>query len=151
MIPDFERLIQDFIKIMQISGNEYSRDFFKIEELPAPHVPPTKIPEGNVAVYTFFWEDQCLKVGKVGPNSNARYTSQHYNPKSSISNLSKSILSNGLDFGMPQLREDNVGKWIKENIDRVNVILDMQEDWSFILNFFEAYLQLRLKPKFEGG
>ena len=102
-----------------------------------------------MAVYEFLWRDVCLKVGKVGPNSQARYTSQHYSPSSSNSNLAKSIVSARADLGVPDITESNVGAWIKSNVDRVNFLLDAE--WGIpVLTLLESFLQCRLRPRFEG-
>ena len=88
-------------------------------------------------------------VGKVGPNSKARYTSQHYNPKSSNSNLAKSILKEKENLGLAHLDEANVGAWIKKETDRTNLLLDATIGIP-ILSFLESFLQCRLRPQFEG-
>jgi hypothetical protein len=59
----------------------------------------------------------------VGPKSQARYTSQHYNPQSSNSNLAESLLSVGSELGLSELSESNASTWIKNNVDRVNFLL----------------------------
>ena len=64
---------------------------------------PLRLPANRAAVYIFKWNDTYLKVGKVNANSNARYQSQHYNPNSSKSNLSKSLLGDIL--GSPVIIE----------------------------------------------
>jgi len=46
-----------------------------------------------MAVYVFSKGPDVLKVGKVGAKSQARYTSQHYNPGSAMSTLAASILA----------------------------------------------------------
>ena len=102
-----------------------------------------------MAVYVFVWNDICLKVGKVGPNSNARYTSQHYNPRSSNSNLAKSILQAKDNLGLINVSESNVGAWIKSNTDRINILLDANLGIP-VVTLLESFLQCRLHPKFEG-
>ena len=104
--------------------------------------------KGEMAVYTFFYGDQCLKVGQVGPNSNARYRYQHYgfNAKST---LAKSLVNDKtLNLG---LNETNVGEWIKNNCDRYDVIIKVPEKKSkLLLNLYEGALQYCLGPKYEG-
>ena len=82
---------------------------------------PLQLPANNAAVYIFKWNNNYLKVGKVNANSNARYQSQHYNPSSSKSNLSKSILNN-IEF-QELLGDGNAGEWLKINTTRVVLIL----------------------------
>ena len=81
-----------------------------------PHTPAT-LKRGTMGIYTFLYNEEFLKSGKAGPNSNARFSNQHYLPRSSQSNLSKSILKDPAmqDLG---ITEDNVGDWIKKNTRR---------------------------------
>jgi len=141
-------LICDFYKVAELSGVELPSNALGFEVLPAPHSPPSALPRGMMAVYVFFWRGQCLKVGKVGPKSKARYTSHHYNSKSSNSNLSKSILAAREAMGIDTC-EETAGAWIKNNADRVNYHLD-EKFGIRVLSLFESYLQCRLKPMFEG-
>jgi len=100
-----------------------------------------------MAVYSFFLGNDCLKIGKAGPNSNSRYNSQHYNPKDSKSNLANSIL---LDKNFPvKIKSEEIGNWIKNNTQRINILIDSKFG-IYVLNFIEAYLQLVFKPKYEG-
>jgi hypothetical protein len=101
------------------------------------------------AIYSFFWSGRCLKVGKVGDKSHARFTSQHYMPGSSNSNLAKSLLKVKIKLQLPTLSEENVGEWIERHTDRVNVFIPR----SFgipILSLLEVFMQCRLTPMFEG-
>ena len=102
------------------------------------------------AVYIFIneFEGKCYKVGKVGTNSNARYQSQHYTSASSGSNLAKSILN---DYSLNDKIEiqENVGTWIKQNTTRINLKLKSNRG-AFALSLLEAFVQNRLKPKYEG-
>jgi len=146
---DFERLVCDFAPIAEISGVRLPVDAIDVEVLSKPHLPSSMLPQGKMAVYVFLWGDLCLKVGKVGPRSKERYTSQHYNPKSSQSNLAKSILNRGVEIGLPRLTEDSVGDWIRAETDRVNFLLDIE--WGMpVLSLMESFLQCRLRPHFEG-
>jgi len=149
MIPEMKILVNDFIKVAHLAGANLVEDDLVIQILPAPHRPPSLLPNGKMAVYIFFWNEKCLKVGKVGQNSNARYTSQHYNPRSSNSNLAKSILLGKDKLGLPSVSETNVGAWIKSNTDRINILLDSRHGIP-ALTLLESFLQCRLRPYFEG-
>lgn len=142
-------LIADFAQVAKLVGISLPEAAITSEELPAPHLPPRDLPKGKMAVYVFWWGDQCLKVGKVGPRSQARYTSQHYNPKSSGSNLGKSILKEKEKLGWTNLDEANVGEWIKKETNRTNLLLDATIGIP-ILSLLESFLQCRLRPHFEG-
>ncbi len=149
MLPDPQPLIRDFRIVADLAGVRVSDNALSVEKLPAPHTPPTALPNGKMAVYVFVWKEQCLKVGKVGANSQARYTSQHYAPSSSNSNLAKSILSARDALGLSGMSESNVGSWIKANVDRLNFLLDVGCGVP-VLTLLESFLQCRLRPRFEG-
>jgi hypothetical protein len=146
---DANTLINDFRKVAEIAGISLSQNSLTFESLPAPHTPPSALPKGKTAIYVFLWKGECLKVGKVGPNSHARYTHQHYSPLSSKSNLAKSILSAHSTLGIPSVSESNIGAWIKSNVDRINFLLDARCGIP-TLSLLEGFLQCRLKPRFEG-
>ncbi len=102
-----------------------------------------------MAVYSFFHDGICLKVGKVGAKSQARYVSQHYIPNSSMSNLAKSLLNSRDWVQRFSLTEQGIGPWIKESTDRINLILPDTAGLD-VLSLLEAFLHCRWKPKFEG-
>ena len=141
---NWEALIDDFLQVAHLSGIVLSPDMLTIETLP-PRTRAGSLPKNRIAVYIFFWNDQCLKVGKAGPNSNARYFSQHYNPKSSKSNLAKSILKDRDNLGLVYLTEATVGDWIIENTTRTNILVDKAVGIP-VLSLLESYLQCRLNP-----
>jgi hypothetical protein len=90
-----------------------------------------------------------LKVGKAGPNSGARYTSQHYNAASAPSTLAASLLKEGHEIGVNGLSVESAGEWIKSNTSRINFLLKV-ECGVPALTLLESFLQCRLKPRFEG-
>lgn len=114
-----------------------------------PHRQPPNQPGGMPAVYAFFYQGRCLKCGQVGPNSGPRYTSQHYNQKSSSSNLAKTLVEKGHEIGLRTVAEAEIGGWIKANTARANVLLPTAID-KRTLNFVEAFFHLLWKPVFEG-
>lgn len=142
-------LVEDFHHVASIARVALPEGSLLVEPQLAPHRPPAALPKGKSAVYVFFWGDQCLKVGKVGPKSQARYTSQHYSPASSNSNLAKSILSARDELGLTDVTEASVSDWIKANTDRYNFLLDVSLRID-VLTLLEAFLQCRLQPRFEG-
>jgi hypothetical protein len=142
-------LAGDFRKVARLAGVVLPASALSIERLPAPHKRPSALPPGRMAVYVFFWNGQCLKVGKAGPKSQARFTSQHYIAASSNSNLAKSLIAYHGDTGFPGISESNVGEWIKVNVGRVNFLLDVGCGIP-VLTLLESFLQCRLKPRFEG-
>lgn len=108
---------------------------------------PLALPANSAAVYIFKWNDHYLKVGKVNSNSNARYQSQHYNPASSGSNLSKSLLSDTAFQAL--LGDSNVGEWIKANTTRFNILIPSNLGKNFV-HFAEAFFILKCNPRFEN-
>ena len=146
---DIEQLIGDFLEVTAKSGAPIQGPDLTYEILGCPHKSPTKLPHGKMAVYVFTHSDRCLKVGKVGPNSQPRYTSHHYNPASSGSNLSKSIVNDPELSTSDDLNMETVGDWVKKNTLRINFLLDASLGIP-VLNLLEAFLQCRLHPKFEG-
>jgi hypothetical protein len=101
---------------------------------------PLALPLNTAAVYIFKWNNHYLKVGKVNPNSNARYQYHHYNPDSSGSNLSKSLL-NEPEF-QALLGDGNVGEWLKTNTSRFNILIPENLDKKFV-HFAEAFFILK--------
>jgi len=154
-----EKLVEDFLKVANIAGISLTPREIEIEILSAPHCQPPRLPTGKKAIYVFSAAELCLKVGKAGPNSNPRFTSQHYNPKSSRSNLAKSILrskpllKSKIDtprhVEIDQLSEENIKSWIETNSTRYHFFIDSKHD-DLTLSLFEAFVQCRLKPLFEG-
>ena len=146
---DPKELISDFIKAAALAGIQMPMNCISHEVLPAPHNAPRNLQQGKMAVYVFSWKGPCLRVGKVGTRSQARYTSQHYNAGSSNSNVAKSILKDQVAMGISGLSEANIGEWIRKNTDRINFIMD-EEVGVPVLSLLETFLQCRLKPKYEG-
>jgi len=102
-----------------------------------------------MAVYLFSYGTSVLKIGKAGPNSGARYTSQHYNAASAASTLAGSLLKGGNEIGVTSLTVESAGEWIKTNTDRINFLMKV-ECGVPTLTLLESFLQCRLKPRFEG-
>jgi len=144
-----EAAIDDFRTVARLAGIEMPNGAISIESLSAPHVPPTRLPFGKMAVYVFSKGPEVLKVGKVGVKSQARYTRQHYNPGSAMSTLAASILADRERLGLGDVDEASVGRWIRENIDRVNFLMDERFGIP-VLSLLETFLQCRLKPRYEG-
>lgn len=104
---------------------------------------------GKVAVNVFVHDGRCLKVGKAGSKCRARYVSQHYNPDSAGSNLAKSLLGDASAFGEAPPERAAVGDWIRAHCDRIDFLLDAVRGMA-VLTLLEAFIQCRLRPKYEG-
>lgn len=142
-------LLQDFLAAAALAGVRLGPSEISVEREAAPHSPPKRLPPGKMAVYVFSYAGWVLKVGKAGPNSAARFTSQHYNPSSAPSTLAASILKDGQSLGITGLSTESVSSWIKANTDRTNFLLNV-ECGIPVLTLLEAFLQCRLRPRFEG-
>ncbi|PZD96585.1 hypothetical protein DNH61_07250 [Paenibacillus sambharensis] len=136
----------ELLSMIRVAGVKVLDEQIQVENRGNPHK-LTKL-NGKIVVYTFSYEGQHLKIGKAGPKSAARVNSHHYDPDSSMSNLSKSILGD-TDFELYALSKSTVGEWIKNNTERIDILIDYQLG-IFILNFVEAYLHLKFQPKYEG-
>lgn len=101
MLADTKLLVRDFNDALRLLGKDPVA--VEIEPQIAMHQPPS-LCSGKCAAYVFSLSDdygapapagphRVLKVGRVGPNSNARFQSQHYSPRSSRSNLANSLLT----------------------------------------------------------
>jgi len=160
MIRIPETLISEFrnaIKDLGLACGEIQH-----EAQPAPHR-LHKLPEGKCALYAFSlsrgYGERCpagagrvLKVGKAGPNSNARLQSHHYEPGRAPSTLAATLIDSTILWhylGIMELRSEQVGHWIRANTDRDNFYFDSRD--NYILARFEKYAIGRLGPVFEGG
>ena len=153
-----QRLERDLTKLIvaaEAAELILNRSQITTELLPTPHRQPLNLPDGKVAIYAWFFRgDQCLKCGKAGPNTKARYTSQHYNAKSSGSNLANSLITLGERIGIAGLNVSTAGDWIKQNTMRVNILFPINmvdpRTLPLALAYYEAFFHVRWKPVFEG-
>lgn len=141
--------LADFATIARLAGVTLAMGDIQVEVLAVPHVPPTRLPAGQMAVYVFTHGGDVLKVGKVGPKSQARYTSQHYNPGSAKSTLAASMIADAGRMGLGEADMADIGNWIRTNVDRVNVLLPATLGVP-VLTLLESFLQCRLRPRYEG-
>lgn len=144
VIQDFDRIIVD---VSSVLGKPVEKHKFKIIDRGLPHQAKT-LPIGAMGIYIFLYNEEFLKIGKVGPSSNARFLSQHYNPKSAPSTLAASILTD-LQMQDKGIDENNVGLWIKNNCRRVDILLD-SDLGLFTLELIEAALHYKYEPRYEG-
>ncbi len=144
-----QTLLSDFMEVAGLATVNRDEIQINVQELMSPHRPPNKLPKGKMAVYGFSYKGKALKVGKVGPKSQARYTSQHYNPVSAPNTLVASLLKGGSKICISNLSQENVSEWIKKYTDRFIFILDASCG-IHVLSLLESFLQCRLQPLFEG-
>jgi len=141
--------LADFATVARLAGATLAAGDIRVEELPAPHKSPARLPVGHMAVYVFALGDDVLKVGKVGPKSAARYTSQHYNPNSAPSTLAASMIGDAARLGLDDAARADIGNWIRTNVDRVNILIPAGHGVP-VLTLLESFLQCRLRPRYEG-
>jgi hypothetical protein len=155
---DQAELIDTFLQVSHLAHLRLSLTDVRAELSPAPHKRPASLPSGTQAVYAFFLGDRCLKVGKAGPKTQARFTSQHYGINAP-STLAKSILKHRTSTAallpierrqeLDILDESSIGRWMERNTSRFHVFLPTGAG-AFALSLLEAFLQCRLQPLFEG-
>lgn len=146
---EIENAINSFLLVAEIACDPISRNEIEVEYLSAPHRPPTRLPINKMAVYGFWGTGRWLKIGKVGPNSNARYISQHYNAGSAQSTLAASLATDPHMLKVSGFYPHTPGTWIKEETCRVNILLPAHRQKE-LLALLEAFLHLKLKPRYEG-
>lgn len=148
-IDDISKAIASFRAVAESAGVDLCSADFTLEFCTAPHAPPKSLPRGKVAVYGFWGNGTWLKIGKAGPKSNARYTSQHYNVGSAMSTLAQSLADCPTMKAVPGFDSQRPGDWIKGSTHRVNILLPERHNGS-VLALLEAYLHVRLRPRYEG-
>ena len=146
---EIEDAVNSFLRVAELACNPISRNEIEIEYLAAPHRPPTRLPANRMAVYGFWGDGAWLKIGKAGPKSNARYTSQHYNPGSAQSTLAGSLMNDPRMLTVDGFDPKAVGDWVKIATHRVNILLPSHRRKE-LMALLEAFLHLRLSPRYEG-
>lgn len=162
MIDDVDQLVADFASAASRAGIVGWPCDMSTEVLRAPHRQPP-LPFGFAAVYVFALSAEAgrtapagagavLKVGRVGPNSAARFTSQHYSPRSARSSLAKSLIRYRVMWtwlGVDGLNEVNVKNWIMRNLDRYHFYVPA--DRPEVIAELEVYVRARVGSVFEGA
>ena len=144
---DIDGAIKDFISVAELARVKLNLDDFETEYIEAPHKSPSNLPNGKMAIYGFWLDGKWLKIGMVGPKSKARYTSQHYSQNAASSTLAKSLLNDNSMWN-EKVQPKNIGEWIKNNTNRVNILMD-SEHGMMLLALLEAFLHFRLRPLYE--
>jgi hypothetical protein len=159
MLTDPAVLIAEFSAAVEELGLDGWPCGLRGEALPAPHRQPA-LPPGSGAVYAFALSARAtsaagvgmvLKVGRVGPNSDARFRSQHYTT-SGRSTLAKSLLAHPILWpwlGITQLDAATVKPWMLANLDRMHVYVPARS--PLVLATLEMYVRARIGSVFEGS
>jgi hypothetical protein len=102
-----------------------------------------------VAVYGFWHDGSWLKIGKAGIRSNARYVYQHYSVTGAQSTLAASLVTDSAMAHSAGFDATTVGAWIRASTCRVNILVPAT--WQpALLSLLEAFLHVRLRPRYEG-
>jgi hypothetical protein len=159
MLEHPDTLIADFSEVadqLEIDGWPCS---LTGEFLPAPHRQPG-LRVGFGAVYAFALSEHTtsaagagmvLKVGRAGPNSDARFRSQHYTT-SGRSTLAKSLLKHRILWpwlGITRLDDATVKPWMLANLDRLHIFAPGES--PLVLEALEMYVRARIGSVFEGS
>ncbi len=99
------------------------------------------------AVYMFRYNNQYLKIGKVGVNSNARFQYQHYSFNANDSTLARSLI-NDKNFEYI-LKDVAVKEWMEENLYRIDIMFHKSLG-KHINSVFESVLHYIFNPRYEG-
>lgn len=146
---EVENTLAAFVTVAELAGAPISRAEMKIEYLEAPLHPPKQLPCGTMAACGFWCNGEWLKIGKVGPNSSARYANQHYNLGSALSTLAGSLAKDPHMQTIAGFDPLTPGAWIKATTHRVNILLPSNKRYE-LLSLLEAFFHLRLGPRYEG-
>jgi len=141
-------IADDFTKAAALANVHIPRSDIEVAFLPSPHRPPSSLPTGKLAVYVFMFGTTCLKVGKAGPNSVARYCTQHYG-FNAPSTVAKSLLKRQGELGVSGITEQSAKDWICRYTARLDFLVPARYG-VFALSLLEAFVQCRLSPMFEG-
>ncbi|MGB3549694.1 MAG: hypothetical protein WA993_03320 [Candidatus Binatus sp.] len=162
MIKDASNVITGFQSALAQADLGQLHSTIQHEAQPAPHRPHS-LRRGKCAVYVFSlsqsWGSHCpagpdrvIKVGKAGPNSNARFQSQHYNPNSAGSTVAGSLTRCTILWpylGITGVVPKDVGEWIRQHVDRDNFYFDAVD--KQFLRQLETYLCGTFGSVFEGS
>ena len=145
---DMKNAISDFLIVAELAGDPTSQSEFDIEYLAAPHH-PGRLPAEKIAIYGFWGDGEWLKIGKAGAKSGARYTSHHYDASRSRSTLAGSLVADPNMVIVPGFDPQMPGEWIRQRTNRVNILLPATRRLE-LLSLLEAFLHVRLRPRYEG-
>jgi len=95
---------------------------------------------------------RVLKVGKAGPNSTARFTSQHYLPTAARSTLAGSIVKYPILWpwlGITPAEAADPRSWMTRNLDRMHIFV--RQPSPEFLTTVELYVRARVGSVYEGS
>lgn len=140
--------MEALVEVVALAGDSICASELEIEFHNAPHR-PTGLPRGKMAVYAFWGNGEWIKVGKVGPNSDARFRSQHYQPGRAASSLANSLCKDQRMISVQGFAPEQCGNWIRAHTHRCNIFVAANKPKS-LLSLLETFLHHRLKPRYAG-
>jgi hypothetical protein len=93
---------------------------------------------------------KVLKVGRAGPNSVARFTSQHYSPGSARSTLAGSIIRYPIRWpwlGITTEDAASIRSWMTANLDRLHI--SIRQPSPELLTTVELHVRARIGSLYE--
>jgi hypothetical protein len=95
---------------------------------------------------------RVLKVGKAGPNTAARFTSQHYSSRAARSTLAGSIIRYPILWpwlGITAEDTASIRSWMTANLDRLHIFV--RQPSPEFLTTLELYVRARVGSVYEGS
>ncbi|MCR5462579.1 MAG: hypothetical protein K6E87_05875 [bacterium] len=152
ILDEIKYLMEYATEITKKIGDVIDKADYYIEDMGCPHKQPKKLPNGYAAVYIFIYEKtneyEFLKIGKVNPNSSARFVSQHYGFEAP-STLAKSICFDK-EFQDMGIAPNNVKEWMLNNLHRINVYIKASCGMK-ATELIESLMHYKFNPRFEGN
>ena len=144
---EIREAVDALIGVAKLAGVSLESSQIQVLPMKFPHKPPSSLPPGKMAIYAFHDQKEWLKIGIAGPESGPRYVSHHYN-LSANSSLSKSLVNDTRMQLVETFDAMAPGKWVKATCNRVNILIPTEVGRD-VLALFEAFLHVRLKPRYE--
>jgi hypothetical protein len=163
MLVDPQALVADFAGAASACAVPGWPCVVQTEVIRAPQGRQPVLPVGSGAVYVFALSAEAgrrapagpgavLKVGRVGANSGARFSSQHYSHTSAGSSLAKSLLRYRVMWpwlGIESLDASTVKSWMLQNLDRAHFFVPGEH--REVIAELEVYVRARVGSVFEGA
>ena len=149
---DVMSALNDFRIVSALAGDRLTVEDLQIQFIDAPHRQSQDLPNDRMAIFGFWLDGSWLKIGKAGPRSQARYKYQHYG-FNAPSTLARSVRNDPRMRQVSGLRDSNGpewGDWIRRVTNRVNILIPFERG-DRLLSLLQAYLHVRLHPKYETG
>jgi len=145
---EIEQSLSLFTAVAELAHSPISMDEMTVEFCEAPHHQATRLSQGRVAIFGFWADGEWLKICKAGVATKDRYVYQQYTFGAGKT-LAKSLIATHKVRPIAGFEPEVPGVWIDATTHRVNIILAARRGPA-VLSLLEAFLQARLKPRYEG-